>query len=313
MQTTSIKSDTDITLFNHQNSLHFGPGGVPLSTRIISDNGNKLDQRNSGLHRLEEMNLNLMEIEFVHGVRISELAASSLGKKAKEKGIDLTVHGPYYINLASSDPAIYHASIGRVQKTIEAALWMGAKSLTFHAGFYQKRTQEETTSVIEEALYKCVTESEFLTIDPEQRPLISIETTGKPSQWGSLDEILEVAKTLNQKLSANIFSVCVDFAHIYARSGGNWNSPEEFTEILNKVQKMLGVKALHRLHMHVSGIEYTPKGERKHLTFATSEFKYKDLLRALHEKQVSGWLVCESPILEDDAVLLRDEYNRISE
>lgn len=292
--------------------LHFGPGGVPLSTTVITDHdGKKYDLRRSALFRLEEMKLDHMEIEFVHGVNMQEEVARNIGYLAKDKGIDLTVHGPYYINLASIERPKYHASISRVQKTILAAYWLQAKSLTFHPGFYQGRSSEETSKIIETALFESITTDKFLKKTGPFLPLISIETTGKPSQWGSLDESIDMSAHLNEKLDAFTFSVCVDFAHIHARSNGEWNSYAEFIEILTKVENGLGKEALQHLHMHVSGINYTEKGEKNHMPFETGDFNYQELLKALKEKRVNGWLVCESPTLEDDAKLLQTEYNRI--
>lgn len=297
--------------------LHFGPGGVPLSTRLIkAPDGEKYDLRKSALIRLDEMGLDLMEIEFVYGINISEKSARSLGQLAKEKNITLTVHGPYYINLASKEHPKYHASISRVQKTILAAQWLQAPTLTFHAGFYQGRSDEETTAIIEKALLECVTDENFLKKSQEDTngsaiPLISLETTGKPTQWGSLEEIVSTSARLNEKLGREQFSVCVDFAHIYARSNGSWNSYDEFMQILEKIEAGLGKEALTHLHMHVSGINYTAKGEKSHMKFEAADFKYKDLMKALKDKDVSGWLVCESPILEDDALLLKKVWKNL--
>lgn len=293
--------------------LRFGPGGVPLSTRPVTNpDGKKYDIRSSGLFRLEEMGLDLMEIEFVYGVKIAEDAARSLGILAQQKNIQLTVHGPYYINLSSKEPSKYHSSIIRIQQTIQAAQWLQAKSLTFHAGFYQGRTSEKTTELIENALFECVTDEKFMRkTEGAPLPLISIETTGKPSQWGSLDEIIALSARLNEKMKRTLFSVCVDFSHIYARSNGEWNSDVEFAEIVSQIENALGNKALDHLHMHVSGINYSAKGEKKHLPIEEAGFNYRNLLKVLKEKHISGWLVCESPILEKDAALLKRIYEEI--
>jgi len=98
-----------------------------------------------------------------------------------------------------------------------------------------------------------------------------------------------------------------------ARSAGENNGYDIFMKLLEKIKKKLGKKALSDLHMHASGIEWTQKGERKHHPFKESEFDWKGLLRALVEMEVSGILICESPLLEDDALLLKNEYYKLQE
>jgi len=128
------------------------------------------------------------------------------------------------------------------------------------------------------------------------------ETTGKPTQFGTLEEILN--------LSSEIEGVypCLDFAHIYARSLGKINRREDFLLILEKCEEILGSEILKNLHIHVSGISYGPKGEKAHLRFEESEFNYKEFLMALIEKDVDAIVICESPTLEEDALLLQKEF-----
>jgi deoxyribonuclease-4 len=131
------------------------------------------------------------------------------------------------------------------------------------------------------------------------------ELTGKASQAGSLEEILD--------WSGRVPSVapCIDFSHQYARTTGGFNRYEEFGGILQSVENRLGRAALERLHIHISGIEYGPKGERRHLPLSETKFRWKDLLRALKDLKVSGWVVCESPEMENDALKLQRAYRRM--
>jgi deoxyribonuclease-4 len=103
---------------------------------------------------------------------------------------------------------------------------------------------------------------------------------------------------------------CIDFSHLHARTGAE-NSLAEFKRTLNRYSKVIGKASLKDLHLHVSGIEYTPKGERRHLLLKESDFKYRDLLKALKSAGAGGVLICESPNLEDDALLLKRSYSRI--
>ncbi len=286
--------------------LAFGPGGIPNSTKTVTtSDGKKLDGRRSAIYRLKELDLDHMEVEFVHGVNITEESALALGKLARENNTSLTVHGPYYINLASLEKPKIYASINRIKKTLQAAEWMDAKSITFHAAFYQDRDPKEITKQVIEAAHKIYEE---IPQAVKEKILFSPETTGKPSQWGTVDEILDAADAINQKEGRFTASICVDFAHLYARSVGKVNSYEDFISVLDKIEKKLGKEALQQLHMHISGIEYSEKGERKHFNLKEAKLDYKATLKALKEKEVSGWLTCESPNLEEDAKLLKETY-----
>ncbi len=288
------------------NQLRFGTGGIPLSTEIVKYDGRKTSGRQAGVFRTNQLGLNHMEMEFVHGVRISEKEAENIKSIAQDLNVSLTAHGSYYINLASKEKPKYYASINRVKKVISAGSKIGAKSVTFHPAFYQNRPSTEVSDIVYQALMKAIEESE---IDSKAMPLISPETTGKTSQWGSVDEILELADRINQALGRFAVSICVDFAHLHARSNGKNNTYEEFLEILETIESKLSKEALKQLHIHISGIEYTEKGERKHLPLEESDLNYKKLIRALQQKEVKGWVVCESPVLEEDALLLQKNYN----
>jgi len=104
---------------------------------------------------------------------------------------------------------------------------------------------------------------------------------------------------------------CIDFSHQYARHQGRFNTYDEFAAMLEDVRVRLGAGALERLHVHMGGIEYGPHGERRHLPLRKSRFRYRELLRALKDARVSGWVVCESPAMEDDALLLQRTYRRL--
>ena len=127
------------------------------------------------------------------------------------------------------------------------------------------------------------------------------ETTGKGSQIGSLDEVLRLSKVKG-------IGPCVDFSHLHARSNGKYNSYREFAGVLEAVEKNLGKKALNQLHIHLSGIAYGPKGEKHHLVLKEADMDYRGLLKTLKDFSVGGLLICESPNLEEDALLLQKTY-----
>ena len=129
------------------------------------------------------------------------------------------------------------------------------------------------------------------------------EVMGKPALFGSLEDVLALSAEVDGVLP------CVDFAHLHARTGAQ-NSFPEWIGILDTIRSTLGEESLRRMHMHISGIEYTAKGERKHLPFAESDLDYPQFLAAVKARGCAGRILCESPIMEKDAVLLRDTWRK---
>jgi deoxyribonuclease-4 len=238
-----------------------------------------------------------MEVEFVYGVRMNRETALSAGKVAAQKGIALTAHGPYYINLNAVEPEKVSASKERILQTARIANFFGARSITFHAAFYLKSSPEETYAVVKRHL------EEILNILRDEGNQVSVrpELTGKPSQFGNLEELLQLSTELDG------LAPCIDFSHLHARTG-KANSYREFVDILAQVGENLGRQALDNMHIHVSGIAYGKKGEVKHLMLSDSDFRYVELLQAFKERKIKGMVICESPVMEDDALLLQKTY-----
>ena len=272
--------------------LLFGTGGVPLTAKARSTQ--------AGIERIAELGLGCMEVEFVQGVKMSSQVAVTIGELAARKKVVLTAHGPYFVNLNAVEPQKVHMSKERILQTARIASLFGARSITFHAAFYLKSTPAETYLVVRRHMQEVVNilrkEGNNVTISPE--------VTGKPSQFGTLEEILQ--------LSSEIEGVapCIDFSHWHARTG-RANSYQEFLDILDQVERKLGRQALDNMHIHLSGIAYGNKGEIKHLMLRDSDLQYIELLTALKERQAKGVIICESvPYLEDDALLLQHSYSK---
>lgn len=273
-------------------ALLFGTAGIPISAKNRSTEG--------GIRQMKALGLDCMEIEFVRGVHMSEAKAYEVRKVAKNEGIELTVHGPYFINLNSAEPQKVKASKQHILESARIGAMAGAKSITFHPAYYGGRAHKEVYKIVKDALIEIVETLRAKHIEIDIRP----ETTGKGSQFGSLDEII----SLSQEIPG--VKPCIDFAHIYARDTGKWNSYEEFMKILDNIATKLGADALKDMHIHVSGIHYGPKGELNHLNIQDSanKFKYNELIRVLYERDVGGFLICESPNLETDALLFKSQF-----
>ena len=173
--------------------------------------------------------------------------------------------------------------------------------MTFHAAFYLKGEPEKVYKKVKKELEKIIKTLRSQDNDIWIRP----ETTGKGSQFGTLDEIIDLSNDVEGVLP------CVDFSHIHARSGGKFNTRDEFDSLLGKIEKGLGRRGLQNMHIHLSGIEYTDKGERNHLILEESDMNYRDLLRSFKDYGVKGVLICESPNLEEDAMLLKKTYDEL--
>jgi deoxyribonuclease-4 len=241
-----------------------------------------------------------MELSWVRGTTMSDATAERIAEAARHHEVELTAHAPYYVNLCGSR-AVVAASLRRLRDSARMGRRCRAQSLCFHAGFYGLRPRREARRMVKVALRRLLGQLRGQDVPLDLRP----ELTGRPSQLGSLDEIL--------KWSATIPGIrpCVDFSHLYARTGGRANGYTSFCATLNDIDRRLGREALQRLHVHVTGIEFGPAGERRHLPLRASRFRYPELLRALKDFGVSGWVVCESPAMEDDALLLKRSYRRM--
>ncbi len=267
--------------------LNFLTAGIPLRT-------NPKDYENA-FRVLDEMDLDGIEIEFVHGVRMSPKSQQTV---SENKNKIITAHGPYYINLNSKEQEKIDASIVRIVETALMGQKIGAYSITYHAAFYMGADKQTVFNQVKTQTEKIIEILEKENCTVWVRP----ETTGKPTQWGDLDEIISLSKEFKQVLP------CIDFSHLHARTGGQLNTYDDFCMILEKLGKELGQNAIENFHGHLAGIAYSEKGEKHHLELEQSDMNYKDLLKAMKEFGVKGALVCESPNIEEDCKMIKEYY-----
>jgi len=272
--------------------LLFGTAGVPHSARTSS--------ASAGIERVAELGLGCMELEFVRGVNMSREAALTVAEVADSKRIALTAHGPYFVNLNAREPEKIKASQERILQTARIASLCSAVSIVFHAAFYLGDPPRKVYGQVKKQLQQLTSQLRAEGNQVWLRP----EVTGKTSQFGTLEEVIE--------LSAEVKGIapCIDFAHWHARTG-KFNSYDEFVFILKQVENKLGRQALENMHIHVSGIAYGEHGEIKHLNAAESDFNYVDFTQALSDCKVKGLVICESPNLEEDALLLQQTYKAV--
>jgi deoxyribonuclease-4 len=233
-----------------------------------------------GVQKVAALGLDCMEVAFTYGVRMDLKTAEAVGVLAEEKGIILSVHAPYYINLASDEKEKFAASRKRILDSCEKAHTMGAQNVSFHAGFYQNRPAEQTYHLIKKAMVGLQKE----VADSGWKVKLCPEITGKPSQFGSLQELVRLKKEIR-------CGITVDFSHLYARQQG----VIDYARILNNLPK--------KFHAHFSGIEYGDKGERKHVR-TTKKF-FEPLARELIKRKVNVTIINESPKPYEDALMMK--------
>jgi deoxyribonuclease-4 len=270
--------------------LLFGTAGVPNSTA-------KKNNPIEGVKRIHELELDCMQLEFAHGVRMKEEVSSGLRKVSYELGIPLTSHGPYYINLNAREQDKIDSSVERIIQTAKISDLCGAESMTFHAAFYMKDSPFDVFDLVEKSMNVIEERLNRLDIEIELRP----ELTGKTSQFGSLEELISLTKNVNS------CRPCMDFSHLYARTG-EFNSEQEFDTVLSTLKEELDEDALQNMHIHMSGISSNSKGDLKHLNLEDSDFNWKGLLKSLKKHDCRGYVICNSPNLEVDAKMMKDYY-----
>lgn len=268
--------------------LNFITAGMPLRT----GKGSYPD----AFDVLKEMQLDGMELEFVHGVRMKDEHRQFVNSMSDD--FVITAHGPFYINLNSQEEDKIDASVQRIIDTASVASQAGAFSITYHAAFYMGKDKETVYNQVKTQTKRIADVLDREKIEVWVRP----ETTGKATQWGDVDEVIKLSNEFEKVLP------CIDFSHLHARSAGEYNTYDEFSRILEKMGNEIGQYALDNFHGHLAGIEYTAKGERQHLNLEESDMNYKDLLKALKEFNVKGAIVCESPNIEDDCKLIKEFY-----
>jgi len=250
----------------------------------------------------KSIGLNTLELGWVQSVRVTEVTCAAIKQKAQEQDVSLSVHAPYFNNLNGTDEE-WPKSRKRLMDAAICGNLAGATDIIFHPGSYFGNDPKEVLKLAIPRLQGCLDELRKAGNPVTLRP----ETMGKSAMLGSFEDTLEMSKAIDG------VEPCIDFAHLHARPGdGTMNSYDEWSTLLRTYQKALGKKALKHLHIHLSGIEYGPKGEKNHLPVAESDLKLNFLFKALNEFGCKGRILCESPIMEEDALNMKKAWMKVS-
>ena len=273
----------------------FGTVGSPRSTPVRPGGSS------GAIQHLTSLGLQALELGWVQSVRVSPQTCEAIRRAGAQWSIALSVHAPYFINLNASRSE-WPKARKRLMDAARYGALAGATDIVFHPGSY---FGAEAGDVLQKAIPRlraCADELRKDGVTVRLRP----ETMGKSAMLGSLEDTLEMSRAVPG------VEPCLDFAHLHARPGdGTKNSYEEWTEMLARYRQALGPDALRRVHIHLSGIAYGPKGERHHLMLVDSDMDVVGLLQALADAGCGGRILCESPVMEDDAVILLQTWRHL--
>lgn len=243
-----------------------------------------------------------LELGWVQSVRVTEATCAAIKAASEAHGVSLSVHAPYFINLNANDEE-WPKSRKRLMDAAHYGYLAGATDIIFHPGSYFEHDPAEVLKIALPRLEGCVKELQKNGDKVTLRP----ETMGKSAMLGSFEDALAMSKAMD------MVQPCIDFAHLHARPGdGSMNTYDEWSRLLEKYGKTLGAKALKGLHIHLSGIEYGPKGEKNHLPLKEADLDMKALFKALNEFGCGGRIMCESPIMEEDALNMKKAWMKAS-
>jgi deoxyribonuclease-4 len=277
-------------------SFRFGTVGSPISTP------KKPGGSVGAVLRSAELGLYALELGWVRAVRVTEETCAVIQETAAGQQVALSVHAPYFINLNADDEE-WPKSRQRLMDAAHYGRLAGATDIIFHPGSYFTRPPEEVLPTAIARLQGCVEELRAASNPVTLRP----ETMGKSAMLGSLDDTLQMSRAMEG------VAPCLDFAHLHARAGdGSVNTYDEWARALQAYGDALGDGALKELHIHLSGIEYGEKGEKEHLPLQESDLDLQALLRALKSFGCGGRILCESPVMEDDALYIKETWDALN-
>lgn len=277
-------------------SFSFGTVGSPIGTP------KKPGGSVGAIEFSKSIGLTAFELGWVQSVRVTEATCTAIKQTATKQGVSLSVHAPYFFNLNATEEE-WPKSRKRLMDAAHYGNLAGATDIIFHPGSYFEHPPAEVLKVAIPRLKDIADE-----LRKAKNPVIlRPETMGKSAMLGSLEDTLAMSKAIRN------VQPCLDFAHLHARPGdGTMNSVKEWMSLLEAYQAALGKEALKHLHIHLSGIEYGPKGEKNHLALGESDLKINYLFQVLKEFGCGGRILCESPIMEEDALNMKKAWMKVS-
>lgn len=250
---------------------------------------------------LKEKGLDAFEYEAGNGITAGEQSLAAIGEAAREAGILMSLHTPYFISLSGTDPEKRLKSLEYIKKSLWAAGLLGADTIVIHSGSAAKITREEAMRLSFDTLEKVAAE-----VGDSPCARLGIETMGKVNQLGTLEEVIAQCRV------APIYTPVVDFGHLNARvQGGAFPDCDSYRRVFCEIGEALGDRHAKYLHCHFSRIEYTGAGEKRHLTFADEVYgpAFEPLAEAIVREGVCPRIICESAGTQaEDALFMKHVY-----
>ncbi len=255
----------------------------------------KEDSANNPLW-LASIGLEAYEVQFTHGIRMNREKALGVAENARRGGVALSVHAPYFVVLTSMDETVVRNSINLMARCIELAHHLETSKLVFHPGPHHGNPKE--------ALKQCLNNLKIVGKDMPKGVHIYPETVGRMEFLGSLEDIAWMCRELD------FLRPCIDFAHLYARNGGNLVAPEDYRRVFDYIVQELGTEVLSHLHCHFYPVEFDNKGERCHRNFKEGIYgpRYEPFLETVIEYNLSPTIICESKQAQDEDALRMKRY-----
>ncbi|MBO5010808.1 MAG: TIM barrel protein [Clostridia bacterium] len=275
-------------------SAYFGPGGNSDAFRLAG-----FKSTIDAPAFVKNIGLDAYEYEAGNGLSASPAMLSAVGKAAKEAGVKMSFHTPYFISLSGIVEEKRLNSIRYIRESLDAAHLLGADTIVIHSGSAAKITRDEAMRLAADTLVRTLSEVETYGIK------LGLETMGKKNQLGTLDEVLELCRIDSS------FVPVVDFGHLNARDlGGVFVSADDYLRVFDKIDRALGADVAENLHCHFSKIEWTAQGEKRHLTFEDYEYgpDFEPLVDAIVKNNLSPTIICESAGSQSDDALMMKKY-----
>ena len=248
---------------------------------------------------VSETGLDAYEYEAGNGIASSPVMLGEIGKEAKKYGIKMSFHTPYFISLSGIEEEKRLKSIKYIADSLDAARLLGADIIVVHTGSAAKISRDEAMRLAGDTLVKTLNSVDTYGIK------IGLETMGKQNQLGTLDEVLELCRI------DSIFAPVVDFGHLNARDcGGVFSTSDDYLQVFDKISRKLGAEYAENLHCHFSRIEWTDKGEKRHLTFSDTVYgpDYQPLMDMLSKEKLYPTIISESAGTQSDDALTMKKY-----
>lgn len=277
----------------HNGDVRFGPAGIPIQC----ESGTTIQ----GIECCAKQGLRAMEMEFVHGVRMKEEQAKEAKTISEKLNVSLSSHAPYFVNFCSLEKEKIDGSKRNIFQAAQTTFWAGGRITVFHPGYYQKLNKEEAYKIAKKHLKETYEKIESHGV----KIVLGAETVGKKSQFGGFEEVIKLSEELG------FVEPVIDFSHLHARRDFEIKGEEQYRQIFSILEKRLG-KYVHHFHSHFSEINYSEKGERNHLPLnSNQEPPFKPLMKIITENGYSGTIICETPKLDIDALVLQEEYEKM--